>query len=368
MNVESGSFRWSESLKTFVGQDDTSVILSNLRDDVSLDFGRCRAARISEIDAAVEVATDALVSTGARRTPITLDVAFRPAEVGVTRSHWAAGYVGDCDDILTLSRHNGEMTAGIAVIVPPSMLSNPEAVEVILLPHLARFNLRFVELKLFPHDPSSENCDVRVVPEPNSTLEDLVYAGCLLRDVVMASPSLSTSEELFARLERGEVDSLLGVAESVVLDAKRIHYLKSEVGRLELAIDVAAFANSGQGGVLAIGVRVIKDPLGREILASVEGCEIDRGAESRYRKAIDDLVFPGVDGVRMCRTESPLGEVFGIFVPRQDPERTPFIVRGGGKRDTKHSTVMFQVPVRTGDCNLPMRVEHIHSVLKSWSD
>lgn len=368
MHADSGSFRWSESLRTFVGQDDTSVVVSNNRDDHSLDFSRCRTARLSDIDAALLAAADAVEAKVSDRAPVILDVAFRPSDVGVTRSHWAANYVGDCDDLLTLSRREGELVAELAVIVPAVMLSDPVAVETILLPHLARFNLRFVELELFPRDPSDENCEVRVVPDSHSTLEDLVYAGCVLRDVVMASPSFSTSEELFACLERGEVDSLLGVAESVVLDAKRTHYVKTEAGRLELAIDVAAFANSGQGGVLTIGVRVIKDSLGREILAEAKGCEIDLGAETRYRKAIDDLLFPGVEGIRMCRTETSLGEVFGILVPRQEPGRIPFIVRGGGKRDAKHSTVVFQVPVRTGDCNLPMRVEHIHSALKSWLD
>ncbi|WP_433666307.1 hypothetical protein ACQP06_21615 [Nocardia sp. CA-136227] len=320
-----------------------------------------------DIDAALLDTERTAGSRNAHRESATLEIGFKPADVRVRRSAWAASYVGDCDDVLVIKRKNQALTAEIGVIVPASLVRDATTVESLLLPHLARFGLTFVALKLFPKESNSENCEVQVLPDLDSTLEELVYAACLLRDVVMASPVFASSEELFACLERGDVDSLIGVAESSVLDAKRTHYAKRENGHLELAIDVASFANSGQGGVLAIGVRTVKDVLGRDILAEVGGCDIDRGAEARYRKAIDTLVFPGVEGLRMCRTASALGEVFGIFVPRQDPAKLPFIVLGGDKRDAKHSSVVFQVPVRTGESNLPMRVEAVHSALRTWT-
>ncbi|MGW4532344.1 hypothetical protein ACWEOI_15465 [Nocardia sp. NPDC004340] len=320
-----------------------------------------------DIDAALLDTERTAGSRNAHRESATLEIGFKPADVRVRRSAWAASYVGDCDDVLVIKRKNQALTAEIGVIVPASLVRDATTVESLLLPHLARFGLTFVALKLFPKESNSENCEVQVLPDLDSTLEELVYAACLLRDVVMASPVFASSEELFACLERGDVDSLIGVAESSVLDAKRTHYAKRENGHLELAIDVASFTNSGQGGVLAIGIRTVKDVLGRDILAEVGGCDIDRGAEARYRKAIDTLVFPGVEGLRMCRTASALGEVFGIFVPRQDPAKLPFIVLGGDKRDAKHSSVVFQVPVRTGESNLPMRVEAVHSALRTWT-
>lgn len=333
-----------------------------------LDFSQCRVTRIRELEGVLVTAADSFEAETADRALVIIDVTFRSSDVGVTRSNWAANYIGDCDDILTLSRRDGVLVAEVAVIVPTVMLNDVAAVETILLPHLARFNLRFIELELFPRDLSDENCEVRVVPDSHSKLEELVYAGCLVRDVVMASPSFSTTEELFACFERGEFDSLLGVAESVVLDAERTHYVKYEGGRLELAIDVAAFANSGQGGVLCDrdacdqglawpryfgrGRGLSDRPRGVDTVS-----ESDRRSDFPWRRRDTDV-----------RTETSIGETFGILVPRQVPSRHPFIVREKAKRDAKNSLVVFQVPVRTGDSNLSMRVEHIHSAMKTWSD
>jgi Putative DNA-binding domain len=64
-----------------------------------------------------------------------------------------------------------------------------------------------------------------------------------------------TRETALGVLEGGRADVLVGLSETDWIDFKREPYKKDDHGKLELAKDVAAFANA-DGGLLLLGVAV----------------------------------------------------------------------------------------------------------------
>ncbi|MGW3278005.1 AlbA family DNA-binding domain-containing protein [Nocardia rhamnosiphila] len=301
---------------------------------------------------------------------ISLDSMYDAEEIGIRRSVWSANYPGMDTDILLLHRTDEELQLSFELIVPTKPVWEIEDILSALGPHLEAANMRVISGKIYPQGDSSRICEVVVEPPSNATVREMAYMTSTLRDLLMNGSSGATPESVFRAVESGEVQFLLGVAESETLDAKRAHYTKGDDRkRLEIASDVAAFANSQQGGVIVIGARTVKDPHGRDIIAEVGGCPIDKGAEDRYRKAISDLIFPEVEGIEICRSVSPLGELFAILIPVQSPDRIPFFVRGGGIGDARASSAMFQVPVRRGASNpSSVRVEEIHRMLRRMGD
>lgn len=196
-------------------------------------------------------------------------------------------------------------------------------------------------------------------------VRDMAYTLSLLRDIVMNEPTSASPEDAFAMIRSGEIQSLLGVTESETLEVKREHYPNTNQGKVELAVEVASFANSKEGGMLVIGARTVTDSNGREVIAEIGGSEISPHVDVRYRTMLDMLVYPEIEGIKMCRTRSALGEIFAILIPAQQRDRMPFIVRGGTATDDRMSSQTFQVPIRKGGYRASMRIEEIHRYLRT---
>ena len=72
---------------------------------------------------------------------------------------------------------------------------------------------------------------------------------------------MKSPREVLEKLETRDFHALIGIAESVWLDAKESPYLlDTPKQKLELAKDVSAFANSG-GGIIVIGFDTSRNPL-----------------------------------------------------------------------------------------------------------
>jgi hypothetical protein len=68
-----------------------------------------------------------------------------------------------------------------------------------------------------------------------------------------------TAESALDLLRAGRPDLLIGLVESPWLEAKSLAYdLSADHSRIELAQDVARFANSDEAGLLVIGLRTRK--------------------------------------------------------------------------------------------------------------
>jgi hypothetical protein len=95
-----------------------------------------------------------------------------------------------------------------------------------------------------------------------------------------------------AALRAGRPADLLGLAECGWLDVKAgVYRLDDPAKALELAKDVAAFANTGTGGMILVGYTTRKD-YDREILDEVRPVRRALVDLDRYRKLIRERVIP----------------------------------------------------------------------------
>ncbi|MBF6411611.1 hypothetical protein [Nocardia cyriacigeorgica] len=273
-------------------------------------------------------------------------------------------------DILHIRLDKEGLSLSIEMILPSNPSWDQEDIQNALLPHIHAAGMRMITSEVFPNNSPTPVCEVMVDPPGSMTIREMAYITATLRDLLMNEPDSATPSTLFQAVQFGELQSLLGAAETGTLDAKKDHYSRrDDRKRIELACDAAAFANSGQGGIIIIGARTVRDSHGRDVIAEVGGCPIDKGAEDRYRSALQDLIYPDLEGVEMCRSASPLGELFAILIPAQNSDRIPFFVRGGTLGEKRASTAMFQVPVRRGASNpSSVRLNEIHNRLRYLGD
>jgi Putative DNA-binding domain len=163
-------------------------------------------------------------------------------------------------------------------------------------------------------------------------------------------------------LRAGKVDLLLGQAENNWIEAKGAPYADNDVGKLELAKDVAAFANAA-GGLLVLGVATAKRG-DRDVLTRVQPIPFAMARPSSLRRIIDHRVHPPVQGLEVIHV--PYGGkadgVVVVSVPPQPEEMQPFLVRGavtGGRL----SGSFVSVVTRRGEDTLATDVASIHALL-----
>jgi len=160
----------------------------------------------------------------------------------------------------------------------------------------------------------------------------------------------------------GMHELLIGQRESDWLDAKKQPYgLSQDPHKLELAKDVAAFAN-GAGGLILIGARTEEIRSG-ERLAEIRPIPLNLINVQQIRDVLDDWVYPVVEGLEVdaVETDSDRGIAY-VYVPLQGQERRPFVV-AGMERDGKVSSVFFSVPTRRDDDTHYSDVASLHGLL-----
>lgn len=170
-------------------------------------------------------------------------------------------------------------------------------------------------------------------------------------------------------LRAGRWDTFLGQPESEWLEAKGAPYdhLQSRMGpnwRYELAKDVAAFANSSDGGLIVMGM-VTKDVGGGDIISGRKEFDLKRVQAPAYRKHVAQLVYPQVDGFEVTRIDgSRKGYGLAVLtIPPQPRSRQPFLVRGvlqAGKVMGGH----LLWPVRQADETVLLDIAAVHDRLR----
>jgi hypothetical protein len=148
-------------------------------------------------------------------------------------------------------------------------------------------------------------------------------------------------------LRAGRWELFLGQPESEWLDVKGAPYTgHKEIWKHELARDVAAFANSPDGGVIVIGMTTRKDG-DTEELDDIREIELSSVKPSTYRQVIRKWVFPEVVGLEI---EHLKGVVAGrglvmLGIPPQPEASRPFLVHRatvGGKLDVHQILLPFR--------------------------
>ncbi|MGA5820011.1 RNA-binding domain-containing protein [Kitasatospora sp. NPDC094028] len=152
-----------------------------------------------------------------------------------------------------------------------------------------------------------------------------------------------------AALLDGRFDDVLGLKESVWLDAKGgIYDLDSPAKAEELVKDVAALANTATGGLLVIGIGT-RPEHEQEILDRLKPVPRNRVDLDRHRKLIRERITPpprGID-VDWIPVDGEHG-VLLIHVPAQPTARLPHLVAAPTRGEKGHPDSVA-VPVREGD-------------------
>jgi hypothetical protein len=107
---------------------------------------------------------------------------------------------------------------------------------------------------------------------------------------------MNNPRDVLDKLAAGEIDTLIGIAEGVWLDAKESPYiLDTTKQKLELAKDVSALANA-VGGVIVLGFDTTKDPTtAAETISAVRRFPLAMIDADRLRKIIHEYVYPPLD-------------------------------------------------------------------------
>lgn len=175
-----------------------------------------------------------------------------------------------------------------------------------------------------------------------------------------------TAEAALSFVRAGRADLLIGLPESSWLDAKRQGYnLSVDEGVIELAQDIARFANGSEAGLLVIGLATKKQP-GLEIINEIV-LTPERYDCARYQRAIDRRVFPPIEGLiiedaKSTKPNGKTGHILAIFVPQQPEEAKPVLVHGA-IIGSKVEGAFISIIQRRGEGSQPVSPQAIHSTL-----
>ena len=170
-------------------------------------------------------------------------------------------------------------------------------------------------------------------------------------------------------LETGEFDQLVGAVEHEQMDAKSEPYRLGDLrGKLELAKDVAGFANA-TGGVIVIGARTEKSPVhfGDEIR---EIRPFDRRLIDieQHHAVIGGWVYPRPDGVEVqwfAGVADPTRGIVGIVIPEQSASLKPFLVAHTVDESGRQIDIVFGYTERRRAGIEPLRIHDLQALLKA---
>jgi hypothetical protein len=168
-------------------------------------------------------------------------------------------------------------------------------------------------------------------------------------------------------LRAGNFAAFIGLKEDQTLEAKAHGYeYKGKPRRawtVELAQDVAAFANSDNGGLLVIGAYT-ESAGGCDVITRWTPLPHDETREQSHGDIISSHVFPPIRGLRVDNLPFPEGgDVCGIFVPPQPRELLPFLVQGGVMEEGAFDKNLISIVERGQGKNIHLKVGEIHAIM-----
>lgn len=176
-----------------------------------------------------------------------------------------------------------------------------------------------------------------------------------------------TVEEVTSILSRGTFAELISTVEHVQFECKNgLYDIKTDKGKVELAKDISALANSS-GGYLLIGPATKKNPLhqGDEVISVSEFASSAFDADT-YRNILRAFIYPPITDLSIQWHPSsvdPAKGIVSIFVPPKSANEKPFLVA----KSELHSQVrghLFGYFERVGDDALPTTVQIMRDTMK----
>jgi hypothetical protein len=234
-----------------------------------------------------------------------------------------------------------------------------------LIDPILRRNRCSAEVEALQHDSGAWQLDVRLlIPPRRRSVSQAVQIGAEVAALIdAASAGLLTRDTVPALLRGSQAHALLGQPEASWLEAKRAPYpLRTDAERLELAKDVAAFANSPAGGLIVLGLGTKRTPDG-DVIRSLHPFPLADTRLQSYRAAVARYVFPAPVGLAIEKIAAGPTEGYVLIdVPPQPEELRPFLVAGAvveGAFSGSHVGLFY----RHGEDNSPASVAAIHGLL-----
>jgi hypothetical protein len=160
----------------------------------------------------------------------------------------------------------------------------------------------------------------------------------------------------------GQTAYLIGQPESSWLEVKSRGYdCDDPAHQIELAQDVARFANSEEPGLLVLGYRT-KRVAGRDVIVKHCPTAIGRSTCERYRAIIDQRVFPPIRGLEVHHVGDEGAATVVVSIPAQHDHDRPFLVHGAIV-DGRHEGGFVSIVRRRGEHSIPVSPAAIHAAL-----
>lgn len=206
------------------------------------------------------------------------------------------------------------------------------------------------------------------LPKEMIHLDEALVLGDDLVRLIDAFVGESPTRDTLADLIRGgHAHLLLGQPEGSWLDAKSQEWdLTTKDGKHRLAVEVAAFCNAEDGGIIVVGATT-KTPIqgGGEIITAVGGLDRVKTQPRVYMQILSHKVFPLPFGLQVSEVALPGGSpLLLIDIPKQPEELKPFLVSGGVSADGgKVEARSFTVVQRRGEDTVHLEAAMLHAQL-----
>jgi hypothetical protein len=207
---------------------------------------------------------------------------------------------------------------------------------------------------------------------PNALAEQLITCGRAVHDYLAAVRGAGELDapRIVSVLRGGHIQILVGRQESDYLEVKSSQYnikapgQTAERQRIELAQDVARFANGDRDAVLVLGYTEKKlagvTTVGQPALMDLTHFDVEQ-----YQAVLDSKIVPSISGLVIEKVlvdaDSNTGIVF-VYVPRQAEEMQPYLVQGAIVAD-KIEGAFFSIVQRRGEASITVSASQIHGYI-----
>ncbi|GAB3610613.1 hypothetical protein GCM10027414_27390 [Humibacter ginsengiterrae] len=213
--------------------------------------------------------------------------------------------------------------------------------------------------------------DVRIAltVDPTRPVAALMDGAAALADYLTATREGPLDAAAVLNLLRGgHFRTLLGETESDFLEVKAAPHAiwvsrsAGDRAKIELAQDVARFANGDTDAVLIVGYGEATVEGTKQIarLTPVANARLD---PVRVNEVLDARIVPPVDGLAIeTFAVNDRQSVMAIYVPRQPPEMQPYLVHGAIAGD-KVEGGFFSIVRRRGEGSIVTTAHQIHAYI-----
>lgn len=230
--------------------------------------------------------------------------------------------------------------------------------------YAVRFNAENLEtLAGLAHD-----VHIRVSTDHTKKINDLIDGATALADFLKATKDGPLHAEGVVNLLRaGHFKVLIGEAESEYLEVKTAMHpiwvagATGEKAKIELAQDVARFANGDVDAVLVVGYK--EAPGGGSKIASLTPVANSYINPAQINEVLDARIVPPLNGLAVeAFATSPTESILAIYVPKQPAEMQPYLVHGA-IAEGKIEGAFFSIVRRRGEGSITTSAQQIHAYI-----